>query len=613
VRIIAQLRQRRVLQWTFSYIVGGWLVLEALDMFTERGYLHHLFYDVGVIWVVLAGLPAAMIIGWYHGEKGDQEAPLAEKLMLSMLAVIALGLSGWTATRPSDELEPLEGALRARNLAVLYFDGRDLPEAQRYVADALTEDLIAELSRVRGLNVVSRNGSQSVRDVTASRDSLARLLDVGTLVEGAVEERNGRLIVTLRLFDGNNGAEFQRATLEMPSTDLLAARDGVVERASNLLRQFVGEEVVVRQRGAGTRVVAAWSHVQEAEQLRKRAVGTRDRAEANELLARAEELLTRAEVLDSTWVEPVVLRSEIALRQVRTNTNAPAVAEAAARAGVAHANRALAMDRNHARALELRATHKLLLHQLRLVPDPAEHAALRAEARADLERAVDRDAGLASALATLSALYLGEDHSAALLAAQRAYEADAFLEDAPRVLALLYGGSFDSGSFTQAQRWCHQGQRRFPRNIRFVECELFLMTTPAVQADPARGWQIVQRVDSLTPPAERAFSAVRMQLAMAAVLARASKQPGTTSLADSARSVLRRAESQIDPLLDRGSNLTANAAFAYVMLDEPDAALALLRRAVADGSHGFRADGQMAWRWRELQTHPGFRQLVTDR
>jgi hypothetical protein len=54
-----------------------------------------------------------------------------------------------------------------------------------------------------------------------------------------------------------------------------------------------------------------------------------------------------------------------------------------------------------------------------------------------------------------------------------------------------------------------------------------------------------------------------------------------------------------------------DAAFGYVLLGDHDEAIALLRRAVAATSHGFRADGQMSWRWRDLQSHPRFRELIT--
>jgi tetratricopeptide (TPR) repeat protein len=355
--------------------------------------------------------------------------------------------------------------------------------------------------------------------------------------------------------------------------------------------------------------------VQEAERLRKQGVtaaGT-DVPLANELFDRADELLAQAEALDSAFIEPLLLRSEIALRRVRANVEHPHDAAGAARIALGHAERVLARQRNHARALELRGSSAYFLHLLRVVPDPVEQAALRHRARADLVRATQLDPRLASAYAMLSSVYAAEDESGAVVAAQRAFEADAFLENASTVLLRLWQGTWNLGSFTSAQRWCEEALRRFPTDWRFADCELRLMITPALPPDPERGWAIVARVDSVTPAADREWQSWRSELAMGGVLARAAKlEPHrATVLTDSARAVLRRALGRVDPARDHEGFMLWEAAYGYVLLGDHDEAIALLRRAILAGGHGFRADGQMSWRWRELQGHPRFHELVT--
>jgi eukaryotic-like serine/threonine-protein kinase len=605
--MIAAIRERRLVQWTLSYVAGAFLALEALDMFTERGYLHALFYDLGLIWAVIAGLPAAVIIGWFHGEKGDQKAPRLEWGLLSGLAVLGIGLSLATVVASrADAVAPLTGTLDARSVAVLYFRADELPESERYIADALTEDLISELSTVRALKVVSRNGSQEVRGLDVARDSIARVLQAGTLVEGALERRGDRLLVSLRLFDGNSGVEYKRALLESSAAELLAVRDQLVEESSRLLREALGEEIALRTAGSGTRVQEAWSLVQQAERLRKAGVtaATNDVDRANHLFDEADQLLARAEALDTAWVEPTILRSEVALRRVRANLDQPLVASAAARVGIEHAEQALRGSRNHPRALELRGSNTYFLHMLRVTGDPGRQAALRDAARSDLQRAVQLDPGLASAHALLSHLLQGEEQvSAGVIAAQRAYEEDAFLESAPVVLWRLYTGNYNLASFTQAQRWCEEGVRRFPHDWRFTWCQLDLMTTPSAVPDADRGWALVASLDSLAPAADRSFRRIQAELAMAAVL-------GRLALADSARAVIARARNSITPGLDPDGSLTWDVAYGYLSLGDADEAIAVLHRAIAVSQHAFRSDGEISWRWRELQGHPRFTELT---
>src|SRR5207244_13074598 len=100
---------------------------------------------------------------------------------------------------------------------------------------------IAELSRIQPLIVTSRNGVAQFRQASIAPDSIARALDAGTLVQGAVNDVGGRVRVSVRLIDGASGADYKRASFEQPAGDLLLARDSLAGRAAGWLRQRVGE------------------------------------------------------------------------------------------------------------------------------------------------------------------------------------------------------------------------------------------------------------------------------------------------------------------------------------------------------------------------------------
>ena len=121
---------------------------------------------------------------------------------------------------PSGTLAATTGGLDPSNIAVLYFEDLSTDGSLQYLADGFTEGLIDELSRVNALDVVSRNGVAQFRDGTVSRDSIARALDVGTLIEGTVEPVGDRLRVAVRFADGNSGVDFERAAFELPAGDV---------------------------------------------------------------------------------------------------------------------------------------------------------------------------------------------------------------------------------------------------------------------------------------------------------------------------------------------------------------------------------------------------------
>jgi serine/threonine-protein kinase len=358
--------------------------------------------------------------------------------------------------------------------------------------------------------------------------------------------------------------------------------------------------VRLREERAGTTNIAAWTFVQQAERYRKDAEaavarGTMDTALA--LFTRADSTLARAEAADPRWDDPTVLRGQLLERRVRLTRSAALVDE-----GLGHADRALALAPEDARALELRGTLRYRRWQLARPSDPRQASQLLDAARSDLERATTIDPTLAGAYATLSSLYYQtKDLQGAALAARRAYEEDAYLSNAADILTRLFHTSYDMDQQRQAQRWCQEGMRRFPRDFRFFQCQLYLMTRLEAPEVP-RAWSVLAGIDSVAPPPQRAILHLRNQMLVAAIIARA-------GLRDSAHAVI--ARSRGTPELDPEHDLVAMEAFVRTLLGEQDEAIRLLQRYVAaNPEHSFRIGGDIFWWWWDLQKHPGFQALV---
>lgn len=609
--IIQQLRERRLVQILVSYAATGWIILEVLNSLIERGVVPEMLYEVALIWFVV-GLPATLLIGWHHGIKGKQKAPVSELALLSVLALTAVGFSGSTVNRHLTEAridEAREAPLDMRKLAVLYFEDYG-DGSNQFLADGLTEDLIQELSRVNGLSVISRNGSAQFRDTELSEDSVARALGVGTLIRGGVEERGDRIRVQLQLLEGESGAVFKRVNFERPREDFLAMRQAVVEEAAELLREYLREEVRVRESQEGTNSTAAWALLQRAEKTRKDAearVAQGDMAGAWGLFDQADGLLADAQQVDREWSTPLERRAHIAYRRARLSQASPADAVELIEQGVAFADEALDRRRTDARALSIRGTLKYYHWLLNVTPDADARARLLADATTDLESAVQFDRTLADAHATLSHLRYQDNLTSAVIAAREALAADAYLEVADLVLWRLFNGSLDIENFQYARQACADGQRRFPEDYRFVTCELRLLTTPAIeprQIDVDAAWRLLARQDSLTPEARRPFERARSTLIVGGAIAR-------TGAVDSARAVLDRTRNSITPQVDPTQELVLVEAYMRILSGEKDRAIDLLQQIAAANPEAFQRNrGEVAWWWRDLASDPRFRRLA---
>src|SRR3989441_208000 len=540
-------------------------------------------------------------------ERGVARPRLGWRRVVPLVVAVAAA-GGYVVVRSLRPARVATDGPDPRRLAVLYFADDSKGHTLGYLADGLTEALIAELRQGPSLTVISPNGIAPYRDPDVPADSVARALKVGTIVRGGVapaEGAGGRgYQVSVRLIDGASGADFKRASFEQPAGAVLAIRDSLAQRVAEFLRARLGEEVRLREQQASTHSIVAWSLVQQGERARKDAEA---RLQADDMdgafagFQHADSLLARAEAADAQWVEPMLQRGWIAHRRARLTRDRKGAAQLLG-AALGHAERALRMAPNDPRALELRGTVRYTTWLVEVSPDSAAQATLLAGARKDLETATQADPSLAGAFSTLSHLYYQtEVVPAAVLAARRAYEEDAYLTVASDVLWRLFIGSYDLEQVTQAKRGCDEGGARFPRFYRFAECRLWLMTTDAAEPNVSDAWRLYAEIGAVTPPPLKPFEMHHAAMIVGAILARVGQ-------ADSARHVLVAARG--DAKLDPQRELVAEEAFARTLLGEQGEAIELLKQYVAaNPAHMFKRGGDISWWWRDLRKDPRFSQL----
>nr|MBA3317405.1 hypothetical protein [Gemmatimonadales bacterium] len=431
-------------------------------------------------------------------------------------------------------------------------------------------------------------------------------LQAGALVTGSVERVGGQLRVTVRLVDGQSGVDLTRVTREMPAGDVLAVQDTLVQEVARQIRAELGQEIQLRQQRRRASDVRAWTAVQQAARRREAGEAAAERGDAAGVKREfdsADSLLAAAEALDAAWPEPTIARAAVAYRRSRLAGDDQVAASKWIEAGMGHAGRALQAAPQDPDALELRGNLRYWRWLLSLAPDPAAARALLTSAKEDLETAVKIAPSQAGAWATLSHLYYQTgDLIDVKLAARRAYEEDAYLSNADVVLSRLFYSSYDLGQFTDAVHWCEEGRRRFPADAKFVECQLYLLTSRAREPDVALAWRLADSAVRLAPEQERQYQRLNAQMMVAATIARA-------DLPDSARRLAQRSRgsSEIDPTRD----LMYALAFVHTLLGDTVAAVEALKTYLVANPEKRPALAQdPSWWFRPLENNGRFRELV---
>ncbi len=475
------------------------------------------------------------------GMDGSAVAPVRWPRRVGMilgLSVLLIGLAyGLRSVLDTSRLSrsATGSTLDPTHIAVLYFDDRTESNRLAPVAAGITEDLIDRLGEVRVLKVISPEGVRPYRRSAVHLDSIARTLQVGTIVAGSVTGVADQLRVSVRMIDGTSGQQLYSRTVQLPRNQILELQDSITTEIAEFLRRRLGEAVSLRESRAGTRSVEAWELVRRADALLEDSRSFEKLnapAAAVAALLRADTLLVQAEARDGRWAVPKLTRGWVARNLSLLSTGA-AEKKAWLEQGIAHANGVLSRRPGDPKALVLRGQLGIDVW-LQALTDDREWT--RRAAEEDLRSAVTAAPELAQGWYALSLLLSNTGRAVeADNAARRALEADAYLTEARGVMASLFFSMLYRERFEDARFWCGQGRRRFPDDPNFVPCELRLLGWSA-RGQPAimRAWRLLAGIEVSGRRDESPLDPLDRRLMVAAVVAR-------TGLRDSANAILRRA------------------------------------------------------------------------
>jgi TolB-like protein/Tfp pilus assembly protein PilF len=203
------LRQRKLVQWAVAYLAGAWLFLEFFAFVLERFGGPEILVRIAIVLLGI-GFLTALVLAWYHGEKGRQRVSALELGMLAVLLILAAAAvanvrrAGRQA--PATEAAPTEAAAEAtelppRSIAVLPLQNlSDRPE-DRFFTDGMHEEILTQLSRIGALKVISRTSTVEYRDSPKNARVIGQELGARYLLEGGVLRVGDQVRMNFQLID----------------------------------------------------------------------------------------------------------------------------------------------------------------------------------------------------------------------------------------------------------------------------------------------------------------------------------------------------------------------------------------------------------------------------
>ena len=134
-------------------------------------------------------------------------------------------------------------SLDRKRIAVLPFLNISPDPNDAYFADGLTEELIARLSTISGLEVIARTSTMRFRGTGKGVSEIGKELKAGTVLEGSVRKAANRLRVTAQLIDTTTEKHLWVQNYDRQLEDIFAIQTEVAQNVSNALEtQLLSEE-----------------------------------------------------------------------------------------------------------------------------------------------------------------------------------------------------------------------------------------------------------------------------------------------------------------------------------------------------------------------------------
>lgn len=123
-----------------------------------------------------------------------------------------------------------------KSVAVLYFQNLSSTKDDEYFRDGITEDLITELLKIKGLHVFTRSAVLAYRDKSVSAPQVGQELNAAFVLEGSLRRAGDRLRINAQLLDTRTGHGVWAERYDRELKDIFAVQDEITRSITQALR-----------------------------------------------------------------------------------------------------------------------------------------------------------------------------------------------------------------------------------------------------------------------------------------------------------------------------------------------------------------------------------------
>ena len=125
-------------------------------------------------------------------------------------------------------------------VAVLPFANLSADPENEYFADGITEEMISQLSKIHGLEVIARTSVMTYKGKDKKIDEIGRELRVGAVLEGSVRKAKNQIRVTAQLIDVANQTHLWSQDYDRELKGVFAIQSDIAKSVAAALKVKLG-------------------------------------------------------------------------------------------------------------------------------------------------------------------------------------------------------------------------------------------------------------------------------------------------------------------------------------------------------------------------------------
>ncbi|HEY2121946.1 MAG TPA: protein kinase [Candidatus Acidoferrum sp.] len=140
--------------------------------------------------------------------------------------------------RAAELTETKSGAPKptTKSVVVLYFENLSAVKDDEYLRDGITEDIITELSKIRGINTFSRPTILAFRDKQVPPSQIGQQLKASYVLTGSLRRSGNRLRITTQLVDAATDYPIWSERYDREMKDVFEVQDEIARKIAEALR-----------------------------------------------------------------------------------------------------------------------------------------------------------------------------------------------------------------------------------------------------------------------------------------------------------------------------------------------------------------------------------------